>query len=72
MPTTKANATESLDAPPVVVSAETPAAPQSVECTLLHGRLTHEGQTYGPGESVFLPAELARGLIAAGHVARKE
>lgn len=56
------------DPPSALPSAE----PERVECVVLHGRLTHEGTACAAGESLLLPAGLARGLIAAGHVARKE
>ena len=50
----------------------TPLESELIDCVTLHGRLTHEGKTYAPHEKVSLPAELARGLIAAGHVAKVE
>lgn len=56
--------------PPTASPAAAAEPEPLIECVALHGRLTHEGKTYAPHEKVFLPAELARGLIAAGHVAK--
>lgn len=67
---------------PIALAAD-PASPipGTVEQTLepalaayvnLRSRLTHEGKTYAPHEKVFLPADLAQGLIQAGHLIKAE
>lgn len=56
----------------VVALAAATAEPTLIDCVTLHGRLTHDGKTYNAHETVQLPPDLARGLIAAGHVAKVE
>lgn len=74
-------ATATPDAPHEVAADPASPIPGTVEQTLepalasyvnLRGRLTHDGETYNPGETVRLPANLAHGLLQAGRLIKSE